>query len=80
MYKSTSDGDIKLPTYGHYYFRNINIDYDFDICAIFLDTDQEREIAAGIRYPFDRLKEGQCIIHKQMAQSLHVKEGDAVLI
>lgn len=34
------------------------------MCAIYLDTDKEREIASGIRYPFPKLKENECIIHK----------------
>ena len=50
------------------------------MCAIYLDTDREREIASGIRYPFPKLKEGHCIIHKEMAESLRVEKGDQMFI
>lgn len=79
-WSKTSDGNNKIPGYYQIKMRYSKVEYAYDMCAIYLDTDKEREIKSGIRYPFPRLNEGECIIHKQMADTLHVDIGHPVFI
>jgi ABC-type antimicrobial peptide transport system permease subunit len=43
-----------------------------------MDTDREREISLGITYPFEALKQGECLISQQMAEKLQVGVGENV--
>ena len=48
----TEDGLNKLPNYDQ---MPQSVNYALDMCAIYLDTDKEKEIKSGINYPFERL-------------------------
>lgn len=50
------------------------------MCAVFMDTDREREMQSGLKYKFPRLNEGQCIIHRDMAAQLQVNQNDIFFI
>ena len=41
-----------------------------------IDTDLERKIGLGTRYPFESLGRGECMMHERMATALRLKEGD----
>lgn len=45
-------------------------------CLMLFDTDRERDIGLGVRYPFKALEEGECVIHERMATALRLKVGD----
>lgn len=47
---------------------------------MYLDAEQEMKIGSGTKYPFSKLNEGECIIHEQLAESLHSEVGDAIFI
>ena len=50
------------------------------MCALFMDTEKERQLKIGTKYKFDKLKEGECIIHEEMADQLRVEVGDIVFM
>ena len=45
-----------------------------------MDTQLERDIDLGNRYKFDPMKEGQCLVNEQLAESLKVTAGDIIYI
>ena len=50
--------------------------YPMQGCLMLFDTDRERDIGLGVRYPFKALEEGECVIHERMATALRLKVGD----
>ena len=47
---------------------------------MYTDTNKEREISAAMAYKFDRLNEGECIIHQEIADDLLAEVGDIFFI
>lgn len=45
-------------------------------CLMLIDTELERKIELGTRYPFKPLGRGECMMHERMAVALRLKEGD----
>lgn len=76
----TNDGKNKLPHLQMLTSQYKNINYQYDICALFIDTEHERKIGSGLKYPFPKLNEGECIIHKEMAESLYSEVGDVIFL
>jgi len=74
---STSDGKkTRLPNHNSTY--GASIDYNYDSCVMFIDTDAEAEIKLGTSYPFPAMNEGECMINNQMASLLNVQVGDII--
>lgn len=49
-------------------------------CLMLLDTDRERQIGLGSRYPHKAMKEGECMLNEMMASKLNVAEGDIMFV
>ena len=60
------------------YDQDENRQYLLQSCLMFMDTQLERDIDLGSRYKFEPMKEGECLINEQMAESLKVLEGDII--
>lgn len=74
----TSDGAETLPTRDMVYNKDDMRLYQLQACLMFMDTQLERDIDLGNRYKFDPMKEGQCLINEQIAESLKVEAGDII--
>lgn len=77
-YRTTSDGKNTVPTRSAVY--DLELASSVPACAMFLDTQRERDIDLGRRYQFEPLNEGECIIHEQLAESLQVGKGDMIYL
>lgn len=77
-YVPTSDGAETLPTRDMVYNKDDMRLYQLQACLMFMDTQLERDIDLGNRYKFDPMKEGQCLINEQIAESLKVEAGDII--
>ena len=47
-----------------------------EVCLTLLDTEMEKENEVGVKYPFDPLEYGECLISKKQSDSLGLKIGD----
>lgn len=52
--------------------------YQYQMCMMLMDTNQERNINLGDRYKFRPLQQGECWVNYQMSSSLDVEEDHAV--
>lgn len=79
-YVTTSDNANLVPSLAQLQYNYSAVEYHDEMCAIFFDTDRERSISSGLSYPFDRMNEGECIVHQELADSLAVDRGDMFFI
>ena len=54
--------------------------YLFSGCVMLMDTDKERSIGLGTSYKQDQMKEGECMISKDIAKNLALQEGDIMYL
>lgn len=45
-----------------------------------IDTQREKDISVGTKYPFEPMKSKECTISSQLASRIHVKKGDIMFV
>ena len=51
---------------------------DYQPNVVFIDTEREKEIGLGPDWPFEPMKETECIINKEIANKYDIKVGDEI--
>jgi hypothetical protein len=49
-------------------------------CLMLIDTDRERQVQVGTRYPFKPMESKECTISESMAKWLNVRQNDIVYL